>query len=360
MRPRAAMPATGGTILDWKAVPKVELHLHLDGSVRPTTLWELLQQRRHRPDVAHTVEAFAGMRSEADVKHWIEVGDSVDSLAEYLARFELPLAVMQDPETMERIAYELVEDAAAENVRYMEVRFAPILHTREGMSMRQAAEATVAGLRRGGREFGVRTGVIACCMRHVDPADNVAMVREMEPLAGDGIVAIDLAGDEAAFPGERHRDAFALAKDIGFNLTVHAGEAGGAPEIRYALEVLGAQRIGHGVRLEEDPDLMEYVIKERIPLDMCPASNVQTKTVTALSEHPLRRYFDAGVRITISTDNRTVSATTVSQEYERIMAETGCSESDVRRMIRYAAEAAFLPEDEKRALVAAVSDDVDA
>lgn len=345
--------------MDWKAVPKVELHLHLDGSVRPATLWELLEQRRKRPDASDAVGAFADLRSEADVKQWIEVGDDVDSLAEYLARFELPLAVMQDRESVERIAYELVQDAAAENVRYMEVRFAPILHTREGMSMREAAEATMAGLRRGGREFGVRTGVIACCMRHVDPADNVAMVKAMEPLAGDGVVAIDLAGDEAAFPGERHREAFALAKDIGFNLTVHAGEAGGAPEIRYALEVLGARRIGHGVRLEEDPELMEYVIDQRIPLDMCPTSNVQTKVVTALSEHPLRRYFDAGVRITINTDNRTVSATTLAQEYERVVAELGCSAADVRQMIGYAAEAAFLPDDEKQELVAAVSGDLD-
>lgn len=358
MHTRAGL-ATGGTGVDWRSIPKVELHLHLDGSVRPATLWELLEERRRRPDAGDTLGEFAGLRSEDDVRRWIEVGDDCRSLGEYLARFELPLAVMQDADSMERIAYELVQDAAAENVRYMEVRFAPILHTREGMSMRGAAEATVAGLRRGQREFGVRSGVIACCMRHVDPADNVAMVRAMEPLAGDGVVAIDLAGDEGAFPGQRHRDALSLAHDIGFHVTVHAGEARGAAEIRYALETLDAARIGHGVRLEEDPELMEYVIRERISLDMCPSSNVQTKAVPSLSEHPLRRYFEAGVRITVNTDNRTVSATTLAREYERIVAELGCSAADVRSMIRYAAEAAFLPDAEKARLVAEVSGDPD-
>lgn len=341
--------------MDFKSIPKVELHLHLDGSVRPSTLWELLSERRQSD--AEAVAAFTDLQSEDDVRRWIEVGDDCKTLAEYLARFELPLAVMQDYESIERIAYELVADAAEENVRYMEVRFAPILHTRRGLSMRQAAGATVAGVKRGQKEFGVGTGVIACCMRHVDPADNVAMVKEMEPLIGNGVVAIDLAGDEAAFPGERHRDAFELAKQIGFNITVHAGEASGAREVRYALEVLGARRIGHGVRLEEDPELMEYVIEQRIPLDMTPSSNVQTKAVSALSAHPMKRYFDAGVRVTVSTDNRTVSATTLTQEYERIAAELGFTLDDVRRMVVYAAEAAFLPDDEKKQLVAAVSAD---
>lgn len=338
--------------MDWTTIPKVELHLHLDGSVRPATLWELLADRRRHD--GHAVSAFADLLDEADLRRWIEVGDDCRSLAEYLARFELPLAVMQDYESIERIAYELVEDAAAENVRYLEVRFAPILHTREGLQMRQAAEATVAGLRRAEHDFGIRSGVIACCMRHVDPEDNVAMVKAMEPLVGDGVVAIDLAGDEAAFPAERHRGALQLAKEIGFAITVHAGEARGAEEMRYAIDVLGAQRIGHGVRLEDDPALMETVIERAISLDMCPSSNVQTKAVQALSEHPLRRYFDAGVRITINTDNRTVSATTLAREYQRIVAELGCSPDDVRRMIEYAAEAAFLPDDEKQQLFAEV------
>jgi len=327
------------------------LHLHLDGSVRPATLWELLEERRRRPDAGDTLGEFAGLRSEDDVRRWIEVGDDCRSLGEYLARFELPLAVMQDADSMERIAYELVQDAAAENVRYMEVRFAPILHTREGMSMRGAAEAIVAGLRRGQREFGVRSGVIACCMRHVDPADNVAMVRAMEPLAGDGVVAIDLAGDEGAFPGQRHRDALSLAHDIGFHVTVHAGEARGAAEIRYALETLDAARIGHGVRLEEDPELMEYVIRERISLDMCPSSNVQTKAVPSLSEHPLRRYFDLGIPLTLATDNRLVSGTTLTDEYLLAHHELAFTWEELTRVARMGFEAAFLPWPEKRALV---------
>ncbi|MFS8581198.1 MAG: adenosine deaminase [Limnochordales bacterium] len=341
--------------MDWTSIPKVELHLHLDGSVRPGTLWELLEERRRRPGGDHGLAPFAALRSAADVRRWMEVGDQARTLAEYLSRFELPLAVMQDPESMERIAYELVEDAARENVRYMEVRFAPILHTREGMTMRQAAEAAAAGLQWGGRAFGVGVGVIACCMRHVDPADNVAMVREMEPLLGRGVVAVDLAGDEAAFPGRLHREAFDLARAMGFNVIIHAGEASGAEEIRYALETLGARRIGHGVALEQDPELMRFVVEEGIPLEMCPSSNVQTKAVAGLERHPLRRYFDAGVRVTVNTDNRTVSAVTLADEYERIVEALGFTADDVRTMIRYAAEAAFLPGEEKARLIAEVS-----
>lgn len=338
--------------MDWKTIPKVELHLHLDGSVRPSTLWELLEDRRGRDD---GVAPFAHFRTEEDVRRWIEVGDACRSLADYLARFELPLALMQDYDALERISYELVEDAAAENVVYMEVRFAPILHTRRGLTMRQAAEAVAAGLQRGQKDFGVGVGLIACCMRHVDPEDNVRMVRELEPLVGREVAAVDLAGDEATFPGGRHRDALLLARRMGFFVTVHAGEVGDADEIRYALEELGASRIAHGVRLEDDPELMRYVIDERIPLDMCPTSNVQTKSVPSLEVHPLRRYFEAGVRVNISTDNRTVSAITLSDEYERVSEALDLTMDDVRRMIVYAAEAAFLTEEAKRRVVAAVS-----
>lgn len=338
--------------MDWKAIPKVELHLHLDGSVRPATLWELLEARRGRDPL---VDTFAGLKSERDVRSWMEVGDRCTSLADYLTRFELPVAVMQDYESLERISFELVEDAAQENVVYLEIRFSPILHTRRGLTMRQAAEAVVSGARRAGRRYRVGVGVIACCMRHVDPGDNLRMVQELEPLAGQGVVAVDLAGDEAAFPGWRHRDPLMLAGRMGFHVTVHAGEAAGAEEIRYAVEELGARRIAHGVRLEDDPRLMESVIRDGIVLDMCPSSNVQTKSVPSLAEHPLRRYFDAGVRVTINTDNRTVSATTLTQEYERVTAELGCGPDDVRRMIAYAAEAAFLPPAEKRKLMAAVT-----
>lgn len=338
--------------MNWREVAKVELHLHLDGSVRPRTLWELLQQHRAAGDEA--VAAFAHLKTEDELRAWVEVGDECDTLADYLARFELPLAVMQNAAAMERIAYELVEDLAAENVRYAEVRFAPILHTRGALGMGEAAAATVAGLRRGEADFGVKTGVIACCMRHVDPADNVAMVREVASLFGKGVVAIDLAGDEAAFPAKLHKEAFTLARDIGFHITVHAGEAGGADEMRYALEVLGAERIGHGVRMEDDADLMAEIIRRGIALDMCPSSNVQTKTVASLADHPLCRYMDEGARITISTDNRTVSATTLAQEYERVVAETGCTPELVLQSIEHAAAAAFLPPARRKALVAEI------
>lgn len=341
--------------MDWTSIPKVELHLHLDGSVRPETLWQLLQEQRRERDGAD-IAAFPDLNSFIDVKQWIEIGDRADSLAQYLARFELPLAVMQNRDALERIAYELVSDVAKENVRYVEVRFAPLLHTREGLTMKEATAAVLAGLRRGGRAFSVGTGLIACCMRHVDPELNVDMVHQLKSFVGNGVVAIDLAGDEAAVPAEVHIDAFTLAREIGFPITIHAGEARGPEEMRYAIDVLGTKRIGHGVRLEEDLQLMEKVIDEQITLDMCPISNVQTKAVPSLAEHPLRRYLQAGVKVTVSTDNRTVSATTLAQEYERISDELGCTEDEVRTLIINAAEAAYLPESAKKQLIAEVSE----
>ncbi|MBO8140594.1 MAG: adenosine deaminase [Firmicutes bacterium] len=335
-------------MMHWESLPKVELHVHLDGSVRPATLWELLQERRRAQRPA--VQRYAGLRTVEEVAAKARVPDDCPSLADYLTRFDLPLAVMQDGEALERIAYELVADAAAEHVCHVEVRFAPALHTREGMTIAEAVRRVLAGLKRAEREFGVGTGLIACCMRHFPPEDNVAMVREVEPLLGEGLVAVDLAGDEAAFPTALHREPLALARRMGFSLTVHAGEVGGAEEIRTAVRELGATRIGHGVRLAEDPELLREVADRGVALEMCPTSNAQTKAVNALSEHPLRRYLAAGVAVTVNTDNRTVSATTLSEEYRRLAAALGLSESDARETVLCAAQAAFTTEDQRRKL----------
>lgn len=330
-------------------MPKIELHLHLDGSVRPATVWELLLERRRRGDPL--VAPYAGLDSLAAVTGAMQVGDDCQSLAEYLSRFDLPLAVMQDAAALERIAYELVADVAAENVVHVEVRFAPVLHTRQGLSMREAAAAVLRGLARGREDFGTSTRLIACCMRHLPPEDNVAMVRAMEPFLGQGLVAIDLAGDEAAFPGIRHQDPLRLAREMGFHVIVHAGEASGAEEVRTAVEVLGAERIGHGVRLEEDPALLREVAARGIALEMCPTSNVQTKAVAGCGAHPLRRYLEAGLAVTVNTDNRTVSSTTLTAEYERAVQHLGLTPAQVRQTVLHAARAAFVSPAERQGLL---------
>ena len=335
--------------LDFHAMPKVELHLHLDGSVRPATVWELLQERRRAGSAA--AGGYAGLDTLEAVAAAMQVPDDCPSLADYLTRFALPLAVMQDGEALERIAYELVADAAAENVVHVEVRFAPALHTAEGLTMRAAAEAVLRGLDRGRRDFGVTTGLIACCMRHLPAEDNTAMVRAVEPLLGQGLVAIDLAGDEAGFPGILHREPLQLAKQMGFHVIVHAGEASGPDEVRVALEVLGAERIGHGVRLEEDPVLLREAAARGIALEMCPTSNVQTKAVRSLENHPLRRYLEAGLAATVNTDNRTVSNTTMAAEYRRVAQELGLTAEQVRQTVFNAVAHAFLPAAEKQALL---------
>ena len=332
-------------------LPKTDLHVHLDGSLRPETIWELAQEQ----GVGLPADSAHGIR------RWFTQELPERDLVAYLSRFDVTTSVMQTPEALERIAFELVEDAAAENVWYMEVRYAPILSTKWGLSPRQVVDAVERGLRRG-QEVHPRTQAyqIICGLRHFEPERAVRMAALAVEYKGRGVLAFDLAGAEVDNPAKRFREAFYLVRHANLNVTVHAGEAYGPESIHQALHWAGAHRIGHGVRLREDPDLLEYVRDHRIPLEMCPTSNVQTGAVDTIEEHPIREYFDRGLRVTVNTDNRLMSATTMTDELVLLVERLRFDLEEIRKLLMNGFKSAFLRYPERKALIAEASEAVGA
>ena len=261
--------------------------------------------------------------------------DDCPSQAEYIKYFEDAIAVMQTESALERIAYELCVDSAAENIDYLEVRWAPRLHLRRGLTVERVIRAVLAGL-----DSGPITAVaIVCAMRQHTPDENVALAREAGLFAGRGVVGFDLAGDEVRYPAAPQKPAFEAARAAGLHLTCHAGEAGEPASVEEALD-LGVERIAHGVIGARDPRIVERVRGEGIVLDMCPTANWKCKAVLALADHPLPRLVRAGVPCTISTDSRTVAATTLSQEFE-LMSSIGMTDAELKRCNETAYAAKF-------------------
>jgi len=326
------------------AMPKVDLHVHLDGSLRPATILEIADQ-----------EGVALPTDDIDeLTDYLFVRDA-RNLEDYLARFDVTLSVMQHAEALERIAYELCEDAASENVRYMEIRYSPILLTRAGLPLPETVEAPWRGMERARADFGIRSALILCGIRNMSPEIS----RDLADLAiaykERGVVAFDLAGAEYNYPAKKHKDAFYRILNANVNATIHAGEAYGPESIHQALHYCGAHRIGHGTRLIEDPDLMQYVNDHRVPLEICLTSNVQTKAVPDFASHPVRQYFDAGLVVSLHTDNRLMSGTTVTREYMRAARYLDFTLPELGEMILNGFRSAFLHHAERKALVAEVS-----
>jgi len=332
----------------FQALPKTDLHVHLDGSLRPSTIVDLGQEQ--------------GVPLPADTPEGIEAaigaGSSFGSLVEYLRGFSVTLSVLQTEEALERVAFELAEDAHRENVRYMEVRYAPLLHTQRGLRLTRVVEAVLDGLRRARETYGIKSNVILCGIRNISSASSYEMAELCVAYKGRGVVGFDLAGAEANFPAKHHREAFQLVRDNNINCTIHAGEAYGPESIAQAIHVCGAHRIGHGCRLREDGDLLHYVTDHRIALECCPSSNVQTGAVHSLDRHPLKLYFDLGVRVTINTDNRLITKTTVSDELYRVHTELKVPFEDMKHMIVAGFKSAFLPFHDKQAALRRVSQEL--
>jgi adenosine deaminase len=259
------------------------------------------------------------------------------SQAEYIQYFDDAIAVMQSAAALERIAYELCVDSAAENIDYLEVRWAPRLHVRAGLTIERVIEAVLRGLGAG----PITAVAIVTAMRNHSPQDNVELARIAGSFVGRGVVGFDLAGDEARYPASPQRSAFEAARAAGLHLTCHAGEAGEPSSVEEALD-LEVERIAHGVIGARDPNIVDRVRREGIVLDMCPTANWKCKAVQTLSEHPLPRLVRAGVRCTISTDSRTVAETTLSREFE-LMAEVGLTDEELRRCNEVAYAARFSP-----------------
>jgi adenosine deaminase len=318
-------------------LPKAELHVHLDGSLRPATLHELAAER----GVA------LPEREVSRLGDYMRVDDA-RNLDDYLARFEITLAVMQDVVALERIAHELVIDVAEDGVRYVEVRWCPALNMRAGLSTGEVVAAVQRGLRRGERETGTVARGIVCALRNLGPQHAREMAEVAVGHRGLGVVAFDLAGGEAAHPAGAFTEAFAFARRHDLAVTVHAGEAAGADSIRAAVHDCGADRIGHGTRLAEDASLLAYVRDRGIPLEVCPTSNVQTRVAPTFAQHPMASYRDAGVIVTVNTDNRLMSGVSLTEEYARCIEHFGWDLATMGDVALAAFDAAFLPLPERR------------
>ena len=324
-----------------RQLPKAELHCHLDGSVRPATLLELARDA-----------GVAMPRGDArSLGEFMTVRDA-RNLEDYLARFEVTLSVMQRTDALERIAFELAEDAHRDGVMYLETRFAPVLNVREGLAVEDVVAAVVKGLARAERQYGIVARVIVTALRNLDPGVSLEMAKLATAFHGRGVVGFDLAGPEAGFPASQHARAFAFARGHDLPCTCHAGEGDGADSVREAVQSCCAHRVGHGTRLHEDRALMDYVNERRIPIEICLTSNVQTHAAPSYADHPFRQYFDAGIKVVLNTDNRLMSATSLTDEFVHAAQELRFDFPELTRVALNGFESAFLPDAERQRLLA--------
>jgi adenosine deaminase len=330
-------------------LPKTDLHVHLDGCLRLDTIIELARKQQVALPTFDRDELF----------RLIYAGDVCNSLDDYLKAFDVTLSVMQNEEGLERAAFELAEDAFKENVRYIEVRYAPMLHTRAGLSLTDVVEAVLRGLRQAKRTFGIRYGVILCGIRTMSAELSLRMAELAVAFKNRGVVGFDLAGSEVNNPAREHRAAFQLILDNNINCTAHAGEAYGPDSIAQAIHKCGAHRIGHGTRLRENGELLNYVNDHRIPLEVCVSSNIQTKAAKSWEAHPVDFYVDYGLRVTINTDNRTVTDTTVSKELWLCHQQYGWTLDRIKEIIISGFKSSFMPYREKVDLLRVITQELD-
>jgi adenosine deaminase len=330
-------------------LPKTDLHCHLDGSLRISTILELAERQKVKLPADDPAELF---------RH-IYAGDVCTSLEDYLKAFDITLSVLQTEESLYRVAFELAEDCARENVRYVEVRYSPMLHTQRGLKLTQIVEAVIQGLRAGERRFGVRSGVILCGIRSISADSSLRMAELCVAYKNRGVIGFDLAGAEYNYPAKDHKRAFQLILDNNVNCTAHAGEAYGPESIAQAIHYCGAHRIGHGTRLRENGDLLNYVNDHRIPLEICLSSNIQTRAAADYASHPLPFFFNYGLRVTINTDNRLVTNTTVSKELHLCHVHYGFTLQDIKELIFSGWKSAFLPGREKADVLKKVNQELE-
>ena len=316
-----------------EAMPKAELHLHLDGSVRVDTALELARTRG--VDAPTTWRGMFGA---------LVAPMPCRDQAELLRAFDLPIALMQDAEALERITTELVEAKAADGVRYVEIRWGPLLHLAKGLSLEDGIDAVVRGAAAAAARTGTVVRLIATALRSHDPADNEHLAEAATRFRDHGLTGWDLAGPEAAFPDPLlHGRAFEVARAGGLRITVHAGEWGGAAQVRRALQVT-PERIAHGGAASDDPALVDELRTRGVCLDLCPTSNVQAGIVPSLAEHPIARLHRAGAPVTLSTDDTTVSDVTLTEEYARAVAEIGLTLPELWAIDRVALDVAYADE----------------
>lgn len=320
---------------------RVELHCHLDGSLNVDFVDSMLRK-----------QGIIIERKELEEK--LKVRPDCTSLTEYLEKFALPLLCLQTKEGLEQAAYELVMDAAKDDVAYIEVRFAPMLSTDKGLTCKEVIESVVCGLKKGEEETGVYASAIVCAMRHHSLEQNMEMLQATRPFVGEGVCALDLAGDESAFPTSLFRELFAQAKEWEIPFTIHSGECGSVDNIREAI-ALGAKRLGHGIALKKSPELRQLCKEKGIGIEMCPTSNLQTKAVEDFNSYPLKQFLEEGLLVSVHTDNRTVSGTTMEQEEKLVKDHLQISDEMWLQCTKNAIQTAFASEEIKQQLMEELS-----
>lgn len=322
-------------------LPKIDLHCHLDGSLRPQTVIDLAaEQNIELPSTDAEV-----------IKEMMVAPETCPNLQEYLDRFALPIKVMQTAEGIERISFELFEDAAKENVKYLEVRFAPHLHIQQGLSHEQIIESAVKGMKRAEALYDIKGNYILSAVKFL-PSDTIPPVLDAgEKFLGNGVVAFDLAGSELDNFAHDYVTYTQYARDKGYRITIHAGEQGCGQNVYDAIELLGAERIGHGVAIKDHEQAYQRVKQDVVGLEACPSSNVQTKAIPELKQHPLKEFHKDGLPVTINTDNRTVSNTTMTQEVEKVMELFDLTAEDYAQIYRASVEQCFASDEVKQKLM---------
>jgi adenosine deaminase len=322
-------------------LPKCNLHSHLEGSIRPATWFELAQEAGLDQALAQapTPEAAAGA---------MQVDGSERSLVDYLAKISFSYPVLQNAAALTRTAYEAAEDAANDGVVYFELRAGPALHTRPALGLEEVIDSLLVGLHKAEARYGMVCRLIVAALRHQPPETSVRLAHAALSFKGHGVVGFDLAGDEEGYPAQLHAEAFRVARQGGMNITVHAGEAAGADNVRYAVEELGATRIGHGVRSVESPAVLRMLQEQTILLEICPTSNLHTRAVTRLASHPVRRLYELDIPISIGDDDPITSRTRVSNELTLLLDNFGFSYQELHHIQQMGLEAAFLEDEGQR------------
>ena len=289
--------------MNYKDIPKIDLHCHLDGSVRAETVLNIIKK--------DNLEFSLNLKQ---IKKKLIAPSNCNSLNEYLKCFNLPIAVMQTKDNLERVSYELMEDAALENIKYIEIRFAPQQHKQNGLTTKEIIESVLVGMRKAEEQYDIKGNYILSCMRHLSAESAMKIIEDGRQFLNRGVVAIDLCGGEEVGFCHKFINPIKNARKYGYHITVHAGETGIGQNVIDAIQLLGAERIGHGIFIKDNKEAYDLVKEKKIILEICPTSNIQTKAINTYKEHPIYDFYNDKIMVTLNTDNRTVSDTTMTKE----------------------------------------------
>ena len=324
----------------WK-LPKVNLHHHLEGAVRPETFFEVASRHQLGLPIANV----------SDSKRFLQVSADDSSLADFLVKVDRSLAVSQYPGVLTRMAFEAVEDGYYQNVKYLELRFGPWLHIEQRRTIEEAIEEVLIGIEQAVNTYPITAKLIVCALRHHDEKKNMKLASVAGKYLNYGLVGFDIAGDEAAYPAKVFHKTFAQAKADGLGITVHAGEVGSGNRVIEAITHLNADRIGHGIQIVSQPDLVDQVKQHGVTLEICPTSNVDTRAVKSPESHPIRKLYQQGVLLSLGDDDPTTSGITITSEYRLLSEKFNFTNSELADIVMTGAKAAFLPQDQKSVLI---------